>query len=319
LAPMLLSGCTGILSASALPTLLPTEYIPTVIALTAEAIIACAATPTHTLTDTPQATPTPRQTTSQTITAATATPSPTAAGANQPPSTSAPTPTHLPPIEIPYADIQIISPGALSRVVTPIKLHAFLIPGAGGRVRVELLGEDGHLLYRKIFVFDTPVDARVNLLVDLDFEISGVAETARLVVSIDDSYGRLKSLASENVILLSLGNPDINPPGDLLELIVIQQPTPKVLIQGGTLTVSGLVRSASEQPLLIELIATDGRIIGSRLAGIATSPEGGHRLFAAEVPYHVNSPTWVRLTVSERGTRLPGVTQLSSLEILLGP
>ncbi|MBU0512648.1 MAG: hypothetical protein KJ638_13245, partial [Chloroflexi bacterium] len=114
LAPMLLSGCTGILSASALPTLLPTEYIPTVIALTAEALIACAATPTHPLTDTPQATPTPRQTASQTITAATATPSPTAADANQPPSTSAPTPTPLPPIEIPYADIQIISPGALS-------------------------------------------------------------------------------------------------------------------------------------------------------------------------------------------------------------
>ena len=248
---------------------------------------------------------------------ATATLSHTAANDNQPPSTSAPPPP--PPIEIPYADIQIISPGALSRVVTPLKVHAFLIPGAGGRVRVELLGEDGRLLYRTIFVFDSPSDARVNLWVDLDFEISGVAETARLVVSVDDSYGRLKSLASENVILLSWGNPDINPPGDLLAPIVIQQPTPKVLIQGGKLLVSGLVRSASEQPLLIEIIATDGRIVGSRLAGIATSPQGGHRLFAAAVPYHVSSPTWVRLTVSERGTRLPGATQLSSLEVLLGP
>ena len=34
------SGCTSILSASALPTLIPTEYIPTAIALTADALIA---------------------------------------------------------------------------------------------------------------------------------------------------------------------------------------------------------------------------------------------------------------------------------------
>jgi hypothetical protein len=80
-----------------------------------------------------------------------------------------------------------------------------------------------------------------------------------------------------------------------------------------------LVRTASDQPLLVELITTDGRVVGSRLAGIAEGPKDAHRLFAAEIPYTVQSPTWVRVTVSERGTRLPGIIQLTSVEVLLSP
>jgi hypothetical protein len=182
-----------------------------------------------------------------------------------------------------------------------------------------MLGEDGRLIYRKIFAFGTPTGAMVNLLTDLEFEITGVAEAARLQISVDDSYGRVTALASTDIILLSYGDADLNPPGDLLEPIVIQQPSSKVLIQGDTLIVSGLARTAVDKPLLIELIATDGRVVGSRLAGISPSPTGGHGLFAAEVPYQVSAPTWVQVTVSERGARIPGQTHLSSVEVLLSP
>lgn len=220
---------------------------------------------------------------------------------------------------MPFGDIQIINPGPLSKIASPIELHAFLTPGANGRVTVELFGEDGRLLYRKIFVFDAPPEARANLYTNIGFEIAGVAETARLVISVDDEYGRLRALTSEDLILISIGNSDINPSGDLLKPIVIQQPTLKVLVQGGKLVVSGLVRTASDQPLLVELIATDGKVVGSRLAGIAEGPMDAHRLFAAEVSYTVQSPTWVRVTVSERGVRLPGIVQLASVEVLLSP
>jgi hypothetical protein len=116
-----------------------------------------------------------------------------------------------------------------------------------------------------------------------------------------------------------MGEADINPAGDLLETIVIQQPSPNRLIQGGELIVSGLARPGSEQPLWVELIASDGRVVGSRLAGVSPSQTVSHSLFATEVSYEVSAPTWVRLTVSERGNRLPGEIHLSSVEILLSP
>ena len=174
-------------------------------------------------------------------------------------------------------------------------------------------------MYRKLFVFSTPLGNQTNLRTKIDFEIIGVAETGKLIISVDDSYGRLETLASQDLILLSLGDNDLNPPGDLLEPILIQDPEPKGLIQGGTLVVSGLVRTGSEQPLLVELITTDGKVIGNRLAGIAPEPKGGHRLFAAEVPYGVASPTWVRVTVSEWSGQLGAPMQLSSVEVLLSP
>jgi len=299
------------------PTLIPTEHLSTAIALTAQAMVANAQEAIATSlppTQTPTNTVTP-------VIPPTSTLAPTAALNNpdQPTRTPQNTATPEPPVEIPYAAIQIISPGALSRVTSPLELHAFLYPGDHGRARVELYGEDGRLMYRQLFVFTTEPGVQTNLFAEIDFEIIGVAETARLVVSVDDEYGRLKVLAAEDLILLALGDADINPPGDLLAPIVIQEPIPKVLIQGDKLTVSGLVRSAVDHPLLVELVTTDGKVIGNRLAGIAPDPTGGHRLFAAEIPFEVFSPTWVRVIVSERGGRFPGATQLDSLEILLSP
>jgi hypothetical protein len=311
-----LSNCSSVEKTLDLPTLIPTEYLPTAISLTSQALISQRVTATPAVqTAEPQATFTPTITASPAITG-TLTPTPTSAQAQLDEEFTA-TP-HF-PFEIPYAKIQFIKPGALSRVISPIDLHVFLLPGDSGRARVELFGEDGRLMYRKLFVFGNPVDIQTNLRVEIDFEIKGVAETANLVVSVDDAYGRIKTQASQELILLSLGDADITPPGDLLEPIVIQEPAPEVLVQGGGLVVSGLVRTASDQPLLVELIATDGRIIGNRLAGIAPEPKSKHRLFAAEVPFKVYSPTWVRVTVSERSPRWGGPVQLTSVEVLLAP
>lgn len=307
-----LSGCSEFLPTPALPTLIPADYLPTAIAQTAQALVAASASATLPATVV-SITPTCTISATATLQAPSSTPAP------QQPGASTRTPIPELPVEIPFADIQFVSPGALSRVAAPIELHAFLVPGDSGRVRVELYGEDGRLMFRKLFVLNGPPGSQANLRAEIDFEITAVAETATLVISVDDTYGRLITLASQPLILLSLGESDLNPPDDFLAPIVIQQPEPKVLIQGGTLVVSGLVRKTSDQPLLVELIATDGKVIGNRLAGVATQPEGGHRLFAAEIPYQVETPTWVRITVSESGGNLARPLRLSSVEVLLSP
>jgi hypothetical protein len=332
----LVSGCGVGLPELAPPTLLPSEHVPTAIALTVAALDTPtpASTPDSVSSEdrlteaSPSEIPLEKQTQepestdgSSSEARTTTTVSTTLAQTDLPSVTRTPEPSStLPPsAEIPYATIQIIRPGPLSKVVSPIELHAFLRTGAGGRATVELLGEDGRLMYRQLFVLNANPNAQVNLLSEIEFEIAGVAETARMVISTRDAQGRLLALTSEDLILLSMGEADINPAGDLLETIVIQQPSPNRLIQGGELIVSGLARPGSEQPLWVELIASDGRVVGSRLAGVSPSQTVSHSLFATEVSYEVSAPTWVRLTVSERGNRLPGEIHLSSVEILLSP
>jgi len=209
-----LSGCSSMMPTLDLPTLIPTEYLPTAISLTSEALISqeVSATPDLMLTQL-EATLTPISTVTPIITAP-STPSSTPAVVGE-----ELTITPAPPFEIPFASIQFINPGALSKVISPIELHVFLRPGDSGRARVELFGENGRLMYRKLFVFDVSTGVQSNLRTEIDYEITGVAETAKLVVSVDDAYGRIKTLASQDLILLSLGEPDINPPGDLGEWI----------------------------------------------------------------------------------------------------
>jgi hypothetical protein len=334
-----LSGCARGGTTTDLPTLIPAEQLPTVIALTAEAISSAtaAAQPTQTpsltasptqteipttVGPTPTITLTPTETVTPTITqtpTTTSTPTPSATPTNTP--TVTPTPTPEPPDEIPFAAVQIIRPSALSKVSSPIELYTFLQPGDDGRIRVELTGEDGRLLYRQVFVYtETPPGARVKLNASLDFEIIAVAETARLSVSIYDEHERLKALSTVDLVLLREGESEFNQPGDTMENIYIQQPRIKSLVQGDSVLVSGLARTGDNEPLRVELIAADGRVVGTRLAGIAPmEPDGGHRLFAADVPYAVSSPTWVRVTVTDFSGRLPGPRHISTVEILLSP
>jgi hypothetical protein len=327
-----LAGCSR-LRASEVPTLVPTEYLPTMIALTIEARLTedvsssaqseqATLKPTNVLPRT--ATPVPERvspTAELVALASTLTPTqiPDSASATPTPGRATRTPTFTPTLSIPEAQIQIRQPGPLSKVTSPINVYGNLKPGSTGRVRLELLGEGGRLLVRKLINYRTDI-GRLGLSEEVDYEISAVAEAGRLQISTYDQHGRMEELTSVDLILLSMGEADLNPPGPLTESIIIQEPLPNKLIQGGKVLISGLARVSSDQPLLIELIAANGSVVGYRQAGVTVDPAGGYTPFMIEVPYQISEPTWVRLTVKEMSSgRLEGVIQLTSLEVLLSP
>lgn len=322
---LLLSGCTLGQSAS-YPTPLPTEWLDTVIALTVAAGQP-AQTPTPPLRQTqveppPSGTPPfsrppiPRGTAPPTITPIpTATRTPTITPV--PSETAIPPPTS-PPL-IPLAEIDITSPGPLSKVVSPFALRALLVPGAGGKVTIELLGEDGRLLVRQLIYLNENLGRKAGLVAEIHFEIPGVAELARLQISIEDAFGRPKALTSVDLLLLSAGAPDPNPPGDHLEAVVIKDPLPGALVQGGRLILSGLARPTNDPVLIVELITEKGKVVGTRLVEVPAGPANVHRPFIVEVPYTVSEPTWARLSIRARGSRIPGNAYLTSLEVYLSP
>ncbi|HWQ84715.1 MAG TPA: hypothetical protein VN363_09120 [Anaerolineales bacterium] len=221
--------------------------------------------------------------------------------------------------ELPIAGIQIFKPGDMSKVASPIEVSGYLRPGARGRVTIELFGEDGRLLVRQIRVYDVTPGARVNLAEDVPFQISAAAEVGRLVLSMADEAGRTIALNSIDLILLSMGDSDINPSVALQEFIYIREPKLKNLVQGGSVLVSGLARPFTDQPLVVHLIAEDGRVVGQRVVGVSERAANGYGEFAVEVAYTVDELTPVRLTVYEIGMPVSPIRYLSSLEIVLGP
>jgi hypothetical protein len=308
---LLSSGCNFVRS-TAIPTTLPTDFIPTAIALTLEA--------QNSLVSTQEiATPIPFTPTPSMLPTDTASPAPAAtatASATAQPIASA---TQQTPTEIPYAVIQILNPGPTSRLISPFLLKAVVWVEPQDTVWIELLGEDGRLLLREVRNYTVERRQQISMSVEIDFEIAAVAEAGHLQISIVDEFNRLRSVNSIDLILLSLGKADVNPASDLLENIVINTPEERMLIQGGSLRVAGLARQRSDQPLLIELETTDGKIVGTRQAGLTPDPGSTHGTYAIDVPYQVSSPTKVLLKIWLPGDRIPGILYLSSVEVLLSP
>lgn len=347
-----LFGCSN-LPQSSLATPIPTEYLPTAIAQTLEAsglkpVPTRLASPTPrlalatvtqnqvkptfaktptlkaTITKKPSATPTNKPATPTEILLAESTLTPTSEPvesqtADLTPNSLSTPPTATPLPEIPEGRVQIFKYGELSLVTSPIQVTAKLTSQVGKVVRVELYGEDGRLLARQVKIFGTLPWQVGNVNTPLDFEISSAAETARLVISVEDVFGRLIDVNSVNLILLSTGVTEVNPPTALYQKIVIQQPAPKALIQGELVYVAGLAQPNKDLPLRVALIAEDGRVLGQRLAGVNITAPGGYGFFAAEVPYSITAATEVLLVVYEEGHPISDITYLSSIKILISP
>jgi hypothetical protein len=217
-----------------------------------------------------------------------------------------------------------VEPGPMSKVASPLHVIANLRSAPSGTYHVEIWleplheGEEPRLLYREVQrLISNPVDW-VFLEEQIQFELSRVSEFGQLRLGMYDTYGRPVSINSVDLLLLSIGKSNLTPSSVRTEPIVIREPTKNQLIQGGKVIVSGLAKP-TEDFMLVELVTSDGIVVGYRQAFATPAPDGSYVPFAVEVPYQVVAPTWVRLRVSESGTRITGMEHLSSVEVLLSP
>jgi hypothetical protein len=290
----LLAACTAP-AASPIPTAYPPEYLPTVVALTAKAAnvlgtqVALVLTPTALPSNTPRPTlsPTPQPTFTQTT-----------------------IPGHEP------AAIQIFAPGPMSKVVSPITLRMNIVVGESEKVQIDLYGEDGRLLTRNLKRGVPPSGKGVPQQIKVPFEIPGAAEVGRLTVSTTDKLGRLQSLNSVRLLLLSSGVNEINPPGNPSEPVGVFSPEGDEPISGGVLNIRGDVWPFNLNPVILELIGEDGRSMGLRILNLdQLEPQ----LFETTIPYKISKPTLARLTIRQDDDRIDGLFYVYSQEVLLNP
>ncbi len=214
--------------------------------------------------------------------------------------------------------IQFLSPGPLSKIVSPFKVYGYAVPGHNNQGSLDLYGEDGNLLASQLIQLYTPYKW-ASFFWKMSFEINSVGELGRLTLTTKDDYGRINAVNSVHLLLLAEGTSIINQPGDLRERCVILQPVAGQRLSGGVLVVSGKMRPYNNLPLTLELVDRDGTIIGTQAVAISTTSHADGVPFHADIRYTISDPTWVLLSVRQNDDRIGGLMYLYSQEILLNP
>ena len=225
------------------------------------------------------------------------------------------------PVPQPASDsgaIQFLSPGPLSKLVSPFWVNGYAVPGHNNKGTLELYGEDGRLLDSELLQLNTPYKWAIFAW-QLSFKFNSVGELGRLTLSTKDEFDRVNSLNSVHLLLLSEGPTIINPPGNLRERCVIEAPAAGQPISGGILSVSGKMLPYNNLPLTVELVSRDGNIVGTQEAAISTPAEVDFVDFRVDIQYKISGAMWGLLRVSQPDDRIGGLMYLYSQEVFLNP
>jgi hypothetical protein len=230
--------------------------------------------------------------------------------------TPVPTNTPTPSPSAPIAQIRIQAPGPMSKVTSPFLLRMQVISGGSELVQIDLQGEDGRLLARKLErVPSWPGGYYVSL--KIPFEVHTAAEVGRITISTKDDFGRIQSQLGMRVLMLSVGQEEITPEGDSSERAVFYKPPREDAVAvDGVVTVEGRFLPYNDQPVILELLNPEGRTVGLRVLDFIGTDE---QLFSTTIPYKVSEPTQAQLVLHQNDDRLDGLIYLYSQEITLTP
>ena len=298
----LVAGCSPLASqaSSPVPSPYPPEYLPTVIALTANAAnvfgteTSLAAIPLNVPTETLEIT---------------ASSTPLRAPGLSFTETPTPIPWHA------AGAVQFMAPGPMSKLVSPIQLSAQVVAGESEKVQVDLYGEDGRLLSRAVRLLGRRTKGAL-LSLKITFEIRAAAELGRITISTLDESGRIQALNSVRVLLLSSGVNEINPPGNPSEPVLLFSPVAEEAVSGGVLNIKGDIWPFSIQPVVLELLSPDGKSVGLRIINVK---DINPQLFETSIPYKVTEPMSARLIIRQSDDRMPGRFYVYSQVVLLNP
>ncbi len=247
----------------------------------------------------------------------TAAPVDTEAPASTPiPPTPLPTQTFTPQPNIPLAQIQFLSPGPMSRLVSPLSMQLLVISGESDVIQIDLLGEDGRLLGRIIDRVERLLSG-VYRVYKMPFQIRAAAEKGYLQISTKDKQGRMRAVNTLPLLLLSAGTNEITPAGNIIyERAALSMPKDKANVSGGVVNIEGRFWPFSVQPIFIDLIGPAGQVINTRVLTL-NSPEP--QSFSTTLPYKVTEQTLALLSIRQMDPALNAPIYIYTQQITLNP
>jgi hypothetical protein len=228
------------------------------------------------------------------------------------------TPSNTPTLDPSNVILRFASPGPMSKLSSPFNLVFYILPEYTGTTRIEIIGEDGREIYRKVFrTFKQSSPSRVAE--EIKFEIPAASEIGRLQISTQDEFGRIMALNSVRVLLMAVGDNQYTQPYEALDRVVLRFPRRAAEVAGGEVRVVGMIRPVNNGPVILELVDRRGTVISSRLLYFdASLTEYQH--FETSLPYQLgDGQVHARIVLRQSDDRIPGPAYLYSHEILLQP
>ncbi len=119
------------------------------------------------------------------------------------------------------------------------------------------------------------------------------------------------------VLLLSSGASQISPPGNqIYERVAFYDLPVDAHVSGGVLSIRGSYTPINDRPVILELVADDGRSLGLRVLSLLGS---GSQYFETTVPYKVDKETAARVYLYQDDDVIQGRAYLYSQPIALDP
>ncbi len=222
--------------------------------------------------------------------------------------------------KFPPALLQVEKPGEMSRLSSPILVTANVYPGYKGLVNVQLIGEDGRIMADQLLQLNAVQTGWISLATQIQFEINSAGESALIVVSTSDGYDRRIAQVGVPVILMQIGESEIENPIFFNQPVILSSPVNGGIAQNGSLHIEGQVHLFNENPIIIELISHTGGVVASKAIMVKAAAGKEYVPFSVDIPYSVSKRTPVRLVVRQPSTLSYNVDiSLYSLLLFLDP
>jgi hypothetical protein len=219
--------------------------------------------------------------------------------------------------KFPIAQLNIFNPGPNSKISSLIKISAYALPGANGKVTLQLWGEDGHLMAEQLIKL-TENSGWITFTSQIPFEITDAGESAVLTLTAFDGYKRRMAVTSVPIILMQMGDSAIENGGFAKEPFFVQSPSGSSTISGGKLHIEGYAHPFSSAPLIVELIKASGGIVAARQVSLTALASGqDYAPFSIDIDYSVSQSTPIRRQGSDQAPFVD--LALSSEVITLNP
>ncbi len=141
-----------------------------------------------------------------------------------------------------------------------------------------------------------------------------------IIVSTSDGYNRRIAQVGVPVILLQIGESEIENPIFFNQPVILSSPVNGGIAKGGSLHIEGQVHLFNESPIIIELISQTGGIVANKAVMVKDVAGQEYSPFSVDVPYTVSKRTPVRLVVRQPSTFSYNVDiSLYSLLLFLDP
>jgi hypothetical protein len=212
-------------------------------------------------------------------------------------------PTDPPPTYTPApqdAAIRIFSPATFSRLVSPFKISISVIPGKKGDVYLQLIGEGGETLVDKSWIFPYADGRRTNISEDISYTLQTLSETAKLMVFTKDEYGRLMSLATEDLVLMGIGKADLAEPDNLYDPFALLRPFNEQIIKKNTVVINGMTRCRKDCRLFFEVTDINGNSLGSLELQNILHASLDYQPIYYEIPVTKPVSPWVRVILHQQ-------------------